>query len=217
MMIKFNGEDNGKRLSIAKRSTNVIKEIVIAGILVAVVICSGASTIGLNDQPTTRVTNVRLYSQTAEINDKIATRGWFAEKIADMLEQDYNQKAIITFKDVDYNGENSKAINVAVNNGIMGGYADGTFRANDCVTFEEAIVTFCRRYNILPVASTTENPTKASDWAKGYVAAVLKLGLISDIPFEGMQDITSKDVVNFMGENFLAYYKENMSEQLRER
>ena len=213
-MIKFDGINNNKKVQVNKRSSTTIKKIILSGILVLVILCSGHPRFEIGVHNNDKSMSSHFLTE-AQVEEKLATKVWFAEKIADMLEQDYNQEPKITFTDVDYNKEYSRAINVAVNNGILTGYNDETFGVNNMMTFEEVIVSFCRRYGIEPINSV-DNPTRASDWAKNYIAAVLELDLINDVPFDNMQDIVSKDVVNFMGDNFLEYYRTiNKSENVR--
>ncbi|HIW33340.1 MAG TPA: S-layer homology domain-containing protein [Candidatus Paenibacillus intestinavium] len=73
----------------------------------------------------------------------------------------------------------------AVNAGIITGYQDETFRANNNITRAEMAVMVVKALNITELASADELTFKDSDaiptYAKSYVATAVKLGLVTGL------------------------------------
>ncbi|MBM7566652.1 S-layer homology domain-containing protein [Paenibacillus sacheonensis] len=118
-----------------------------------------------------------------------------------------------TFKDVpdwasDYVGALFKA-------GIVTGLSTDTFGSDMPLTREQAAAIMVRALGKQPDASNESLPFKDADsisgWAKGYVAAALKLGLIkgnADGTFNPKGDATREQAAQ-MGAGFLQTVKEN--------
>jgi uncharacterized protein YdeI (BOF family) len=84
------------------------------------------------------------------------------------------------FKDVTSTGERTLAILIANEYGIVSGYADGTFRGDNQITREEAMVMYQRAMKITKLVGSDENRyqsysdySQVSEWATTYVKEVL--------------------------------------------
>ncbi|HHY38748.1 MAG TPA: S-layer homology domain-containing protein [Clostridia bacterium] len=80
-----------------------------------------------------------------------------------------------------------KSIEVALAKGIIRGYADGTFKPDNPVTQNEAVIMIVRgmgleqqagRETVIP--PEFQNPEFVPDWAVGYVAVAVKEGIFTD-------------------------------------
>ncbi|KXL52204.1 endo-1,4-beta-xylanase A precursor [Anaerotignum neopropionicum] len=113
--------------------------------------------------------------------NKAITRGDFAEYIVRALGL-YRENSTHenNFKDVSATGERTLAILIANEYGIVSGYSDGTFRGNNQITREEAMVMYQRAMKITKLVGSDDNRcesytdySQVSDWAKINVRNVL--------------------------------------------
>ena len=113
--------------------------------------------------------------------NKAVTRADFAEYIVRALGiyregSTYENK----FKDVSSTGERTLAVLIANEYDIVTGYTDGTFRPDQQITREEAMVMYQRAMKITKLAGTDKTRyksytdfAKVSTWAENYVKEVL--------------------------------------------
>lgn len=113
--------------------------------------------------------------------NKAITRADFAEYIVRALGL-YREGSTHenNFKDVSDKGERTPAILIANEYGIVSGYSDGTFRGDNQITREEAMVMYQRAMEITKLVGSDENRyqsytdySQVSDWAKTNVKNVL--------------------------------------------
>ena len=113
--------------------------------------------------------------------NKAITRADFAEYIVRALGL-YREGSTHenNFKDVSAKGERTLAILIANEYGIVSGYPDGTFRGDNQITREEAMVMYQRAMEITKLVGSDENRyqnytdySEVSDWATSYVKEVL--------------------------------------------
>ncbi len=119
-------------------------------------------------------------TETFEPN-KAITRADFAEYIVRALgiyREGTNHQN--NFKDVSATGERTLAILIANEYGIVSGYSDGTFRGDNLITREEAMVMYQKAMQITKLAGIDENRfqnytdyNQVGEWAKTYVKDVL--------------------------------------------
>lgn len=98
-------------------------------------------------------------------------------------------QATTTFKDVPATHWASSAINSAVEQGYLKGYADGTFKPSSPVTKAE-MASILGRLSDQPNASTQEqnNFTDIPEWAKSGVSTAIAKGFISPSHYKGKLD-----------------------------
>lgn len=109
--------------------------------------------------------------------DEAITRAEFADYIVrglGLFRKDTNLKS--EFKDVSENNNYTTSIMIAKEYGIIAGYSDGTFKPNDKITREEAMLMFVNAMNITELKVTENNELrgfsdveKVSKWAKDGV------------------------------------------------
>jgi len=113
--------------------------------------------------------------------NKAITRADFAEYIVRALGI-YREGSAHdnNFKDVSSTGKRTLAILIANEYGIVSGYADGTFRGDNQITREEAMVMYQRAMKITKLVGSDENRyqsyadySQVSEWATTYVKEVL--------------------------------------------
>lgn len=123
---------------------------------------------------------VILDSEKFEPN-KAITRADFAEYIVRALglyrEGSSHENK---FKDVSVSGDRTLAILIANEYGVITGYTDGTFKPDQKITREEAMVMYQRAMKVTKLAGSDttsykkyEDFTKVSGWAQEYVKEVL--------------------------------------------
>ncbi len=93
-----------------------------------------------------------------------------------------NIKHIYTFSDVDEKTEVGKAVYALSDIGIINGYLDGTFKADNPITRAEiAKIMVTALDGIDTTAAATFSDTK-DHWALSYIATAQKMGLINGYP-----------------------------------
>ncbi|MCR8657281.1 S-layer homology domain-containing protein [Paenibacillus endoradicis] len=117
--------------------------------------------------------------------NKNITRAEFTKLIATALDLPVASNEL-TFKDAASIQEWAVPfVKQAVNAGIITGYQDETFRANNNITRAEMAVMVVKALNITELASADELTFKDSDsipnYAKSYVATAVKLGLVTGL------------------------------------
>lgn len=90
------------------------------------------------------------------------------------------------FKDVSANGDRTLAILIANEYGIISGYPDGTFRPNQVITREEAMVMYQKAMKITKLVGTAQDRyasyadyNQVGTWASTYVKEVLSAQVFS--------------------------------------
>lgn len=115
--------------------------------------------------------------------NKNITRGEFAEYITKALGI-YRSGIDIKdeFVDVKSTDESADVITIAVDYGIIKGYADGSFRPNQTITREEAMVMYARAMGIVKLEGDDnerinkyKDYSDVSEWAKGSVKSVISV------------------------------------------
>jgi uncharacterized repeat protein (TIGR02543 family) len=122
--------------------------------------------------------------------DRNITRAEFAAIIVRALGLGL-EKGPSVFPDVKESDWSNSAIRTAYAHGLLGGYADGTFRPNDPITREQAMVILSKAMAITGLKSTLqsssadailrayEDASKASRWAVGSIADCVQAGIVS--------------------------------------
>jgi hypothetical protein len=115
------------------------------------------------------------------------TRGEFAEYITKALGL-YRTNVAKTkqFKDVETTDQVADAISIAVENHIINGYPDGTFKPNAKITRQEAMVMYATAMDIVKIQQenpdrikTYQDGAKVSKWAYNSVKKVLSSGVFN--------------------------------------
>ncbi|NYB74396.1 S-layer homology domain-containing protein [Sedimentibacter hydroxybenzoicus DSM 7310] len=117
------------------------------------------------------------------------TRSEFAEYITRALKiekQDISEPN--KFSDINTDGNASEAIGLAVQSGIVEGYTDGTFKPNNYITRQEAMVMYSRAMDYAGITFTYDNRIdnysdkyEVADWAYPYVKKVLSSKIFNGI------------------------------------
>ncbi|CAM3381354.1 S-layer-like y domain-containing protein [Saccharibacillus brassicae] len=84
-----------------------------------------------------------------------------------------------TFSDLPSGHWGSASIAKAAKLGIVGGYANGTFRPNAPVTRAEFTAMIARGFGIQPATSAAAFGDTRSSWAAGYIGALSNLGVVA--------------------------------------
>ncbi len=97
---------------------------------------------------------------------------------------------------------------MAVNRGIINGFEDGTFRAADPVTYEQAIkMIMCS----LGYKNSAQIPTITGDWSSGYVAKAMQLGVTKGTSIVNKTNPTTRGTVAVLTSNALDAEKEDIT------
>lgn len=118
--------------------------------------------------------------------------------------QDYiNPEALTGFEDLDTDANYAWArpyVAMAVQRGIINGFEDGTFRAADPVTYEQAIkMIVCS----LGYGESAKMPTIIDDWSSGYVAKAMQLRVTSGTSITNKTKPTTRGTVAILTSNAL--------------
>lgn len=91
-------------------------------------------------------------------------------------------------------------VKMAVDRGIITGFEDGTFRAKDQVTYEQAIkmIVCALRYDKLALDKMTEG-----DWSSGYMRQAQDLRITLNAPINNKKDFVSRGTVAILLNNAL--------------
>ncbi len=117
------------------------------------------------------------------------TRGEFAEYITRTLKiEKQNSAEQNKFSDVSTKSDIYDAISAAVQSGIVKGYTDGTFRPDNYITRQEAMVMYSRAMDYAGIISSDDNRInnfsdryEIADWAYPYVKRVLSSKIFNGI------------------------------------
>jgi hypothetical protein len=109
----------------------------------------------------------------------------------------------------DINGSYAKTyIQALVDQGVISGYEDGTFRPFNRITREEFATLLVRTLNLTPDPAPAAKFTDVDYWARPYVGALVKAGLtagVSSTTFGAHDPITREQLATFLvrglGEN----------------
>lgn len=119
------------------------------------------------------------------------------------LQNNINPDAMTGFEDLDLDDNYKWArpyVSMAVQRGIINGFEDGTFRAADPVTYEQAIkMIVCS----LGYGETAKKPTVEGDWSSGYIARALKLGITTGTSIAKKTEVTDRGTVAILVNNAL--------------
>lgn len=108
----------------------------------------------------------------------------------------YTEKAESGFADMDGDEWFYPYVLVAKKAGYIIGYDDGTFRADDLVSREQACVILCRVAGLYDLGVTFTITDPVAEWAMPYVQMVLGNGLMSleaENTFRATQNITREE------------------------
>ena len=110
------------------------------------------------------------------LNDNITRAEFTKVSVAASKYKDYiaPNAYISPFKDVKYTHWAAPYVKVALDNGIMAGYEDGTFRPDKNVTLEEIITVYLR------LLGYTDEEFGVS-WPYGQIATAEDIGLLDDV------------------------------------
>ena len=108
------------------------------------------------------------------------------------------------------------AINRCAAAGILNGYADGTVRPNETISRARAMVILARALGIEPAGTSVLNgyadAANVPDWARGYVAALIRAGIVSGVSgsrLAALADITRAQFVTILDRAIAIYADED--------
>lgn len=108
------------------------------------------------------------------------------------------------------------AINRCAAAGILNGYADGTVRPNETISRARAMVMLARALGIEPAGTSVLNgyadAANVPDWARGYVAALLRADIVSGVSgsrLAALADITRAQFVTILDRAIAIYADED--------
>ena len=108
------------------------------------------------------------------------------------------------------------AINRCAAAGILNGYADGTVRPNETISRVRAMVMLARALGIEAAGTSVLNgyadAANVPDWARGYVAALLRAGIVSGVSgsrLAALADITRAQFVTILDRAIAIYADED--------
>lgn len=149
------------------------------------------------------------------------TRGEFAAVITRFkgIASNLPADAVTGFKDLD--NDSSRAwvrpyVKAAVDSGIINGFDDGTFRAGEPVTYEQAVkMIICAiEYNVIADSEYKKlyalNP-QTTTWSAGYLAAANKNGITLNALMANVTANASRGIVAILTSNALDAPKLNVS------
>ncbi|MEI7025680.1 S-layer homology domain-containing protein [Paenibacillus sp. y28] len=112
--------------------------------------------------------------------DQNMTRAQFAKIIVKLKELTEDESGASVYKDLDGAGWATGYIGAVTKAKYFDGVEAGKFDPSGNVTAEQMATVLARVYNLQIDASASVTGT-VSDWAKGYVASVVKAGLLSGV------------------------------------
>ena len=108
------------------------------------------------------------------------------------------------------------AINRCAAAGILNGYADGTVRPNETIRRARAMVMLARALGIEPASTSVLNgyadAANVPDWARGYVAALLRADIVSGVSgsrLAALANITRAQFVTILDRAIAIYADED--------
>ena len=108
------------------------------------------------------------------------------------------------------------AINRCAAAGILNGYADGTVRPNETIRRARAMVMLARALGIEPAGTSVLNgyadAANVPDWARGYVAALLRADIVSGVSgsrLAALANITRAQFVTILDRAIAIYADED--------
>ena len=108
------------------------------------------------------------------------------------------------------------AINRCAAAGILKGYADGTVRPNETISRVRAMVMLARALGIEAAGTSVLNgyadAANVPDWARGYVAALIRAGIVSGVSgsrLAALADITRAQFVTILDRAIAIYADED--------
>ena len=108
------------------------------------------------------------------------------------------------------------AINRCAAAGILNGYADGTVRPNETISRARAMVMLARALGIETAGTSVLNgyadAANVPDWARGYVAALLRAGIVSGVSgsrLAALANITRAQFVTILDRAIAIYADED--------
>ena len=108
------------------------------------------------------------------------------------------------------------AINRCAAAGILNGYADGTVRPNETIRRARAMVMLARALGIEPAGTSVLNgyadAANVPDWARGYVAALLRADIVSGVSgsrLAALANITRAQFVTILDRAIAVYADED--------
>lgn len=105
------------------------------------------------------------------------TRAQFAKMLVTALDLEFNDSAtVINFPDVEETHWANEYIKIAVSNGIIQGYPEGTFMPENPVTYAEAMTMILRAMNL-------EETMSDKSWPLGYINEAMEVGLLELVDY----------------------------------
>lgn len=101
-----------------------------------------------------------------------------------------NNNALTQFSDVNSSNWFYDYVKIAVDNGVIKGYTDGTFKPNDNVKFSELFTMIIRAMNKENQVSNT------ADWPAAYIQFAQNYGLLSNIYYSNVSDAANRGDVS---------------------
>lgn len=138
---------------------------------------------------TSTATGTTNTTDTAAQDTQAASSAVSSSADAAKLPADTKTGNAITFSDVDYNSELGKAVEKLVDNEVISGFPDGTFKGEQTLTraeFAKIIVSFVAgaetAVNLDSGFPDVDNVGGSSHWAKAYIKVAKDLKIISGFP-----------------------------------
>ena len=128
------------------------------------------------------------------------TRAQFAKMIVEMMGLKNSNSKTLNFIDVEGNHWAYSYIAIAVDNGIINGYPDGSFKPENSVNFEEMMTMVVRALEI-----DKEVAMNYSDWPIGYMNAAQISGLLKNVEYNYSNDSASRGETAIVIKNALDY------------
>lgn len=141
--------------------------------------------------------HVKGYEDNTFKPEDTITRAEFVHVVNNYFGFTGNEGKVCTFPDVDQNEWYAKGVNEAVARGYVSGYEDGTFKPNDKITRQEAIVVLAKILNISnedvveSVLDKYSDNNQIGDWARKAVYAYVSRGFVN-----GYEDGTLRPEAN---------------------
>ena len=140
--------------------------------------------------------------------DNTITRAEFAAIITRFKGVEGAANAVTGFADLDNDGSRAWArpyVKAAVDAGIINGFEDGTFRAGEPVTYEQAVKMIVCAVGYEPVAKSEYNKQVALNnnvtWSTGYIMAAQKNGITKGAATANVTEPAARGVVAILTSN----------------
>ncbi|MGF7186468.1 Leucine-rich repeat (LRR) protein [Desulfitispora alkaliphila] len=106
----------------------------------------------------------------------------------------FESKEDIHFPDVSEEAWFYDAVRIAVNQGYIGGYSDGTIKPLDPISRQEVAVILANIFSLaedISYASSFIDVSTIPEWSKGFVGSVVKAGFMSGYPDDSFRPVNT--------------------------